>query len=65
MFNSSCHVLAGFARDFIITCLQRMLGWLVQCCERVSGEAGGAAVVPEVTRCGEVEGTRSNDSVQG
>lgn len=47
MFNSSCHMLAVYACDFIINCLQQMLGWFVKGWKQVSGRAGGAAVVPK------------------
>lgn len=33
--------------------------------EGVSGKSNGTAEAPEVTRCGKVEGTRSDDFAQG
>ena len=64
MFASSCLMLAVYACSSLQTVLSRCwAGCAVP--EGVSGKSSGTAVVPEVTRCGKVEGTRSDGFVQG
>ena len=57
-------MLAVYACSLLQTVLSRCwAGCAVP--EGVSGKSSGTAVVPEVTRCGKVEGTRSDGFVHG